>query len=105
MKASPRSPACDRKTDRYPLFQKAVGQQMANRSSPAECFPSHSQFFAELLTSAPIDFYLRTAEIRIKILHGLGRFLRLVPRRIGRLELHSDVRIPAVAQLVCKQSE
>src|SRR6478735_4476362 len=105
MREAPPSPACDRKTDRCPPFQKAAGRRRANRSSPAEGFPPHSQFLAKLLTSAPIDFYLRAAEIRIEVLHGLGRFLRLVAWRLRRLKLNRDVRITAVAQLVCEEPE
>src|SRR4029453_11076291 len=97
MRGAPLSPACDRKTDRCPPFQKAAGLRRANRSSPAEGLPPHSQFFAKVLTSAPIDFYLRAAKIRIEILHGLGSFLRLVAWRVRRLKLHRDVRITAVA--------
>src|SRR6266850_5813682 len=103
MKEAPPSPSCDRKTDRCPPFQKAAGRRRANRSSPAEGFPSHSQIFAKLLTSAPIDFYLRAAEIRIEVLHGLCRFLRLVAWRVRRFKLHRDVRITAVAQLICEE--
>src|SRR6266481_8545418 len=105
MREAPPSPVCDRKTDRCLPFQKAVGLRRANRSSPAEGFPPHSQFLAKLLTSAPINFYLRAAEIRIEVLHGLGRFLRLVAWRLRRLKLHRDVRIAAVPQLVCKEPE
>src|SRR6267154_1159795 len=105
MRGAPLSPACDRKTDHCPLFQKAAGLRRANRSSPAEGFPSHSQFFAKLLTSAPINFYLRAAEIRIEILHGLGGFLRLVAWRLRRLKLHRDVRVTAVAELICEEPE
>src|SRR5512132_3094361 len=99
------SPACDRKTDRCPPFQKAADLRSANRSSPTESFPPHSQFLAKFLTSSPISFYLRAAEIRIEVLHGLGRFLRLVTRRVRRLKLHRDVRITAVAQLICEEPE
>src|SRR5262249_32888027 len=105
MREAPPSPACDRKTDRCPPFQKAAGRQKANRSSPAESFPPHSQVLAKLLASAPINFHLRAAEIRIEVLHGLSRFLRLVAWRISRLQLHRDMRITAVAQLVCKEPE
>src|SRR4029077_10558807 len=105
MKGVPRSPASDRKTDRCPPFQKAAGRQRANRSCLIEGFPPHSQFLAKLLTSAPVNFYLRTAEIRIEILHGLGGFLRLVARRVKRLKLHCDMRVTAVAQLVREQTE
>src|ERR1700757_1475645 len=99
------SHACDRKTDRCPPFQKAAGRQKANRSSLAESFPAHSQFLAKLLTSAPIDFYLCGTEIGIKVLHRLGRFVRLVARLVSRIQLHRDVCISAVAQLICKQPE
>src|SRR6476646_3967973 len=99
------SPACDRKTDRCPPFQKAAGRRKANRSSPAEGFPPHSQVLAKLLTSATINFYLRAAEIRIELLHGLGRFLCLFAWRVRRLKLNGDARITAVAQLVCEESE
>src|SRR5215475_3338544 len=105
MTEAPPSLACDRKTDRCPLFQKAAGRQRANRSCRTESFPPHSQFLAKLLASAPIDFYLRAAEIRIEVLHGLGGFLRLFARRFRRLQLHCDVRIAAVAQLVCEEPE
>src|SRR4029077_9582059 len=105
MREAPPSPVCDRKTDRCPPFQKAAGRQRANRSSPAESLPPHSQFLAKLLTSAPINFYLRAAEIRIEVPHGLGRFLRLVARRLRRLKLHRNVRIAAVAQLVREEAE
>src|SRR5260370_27832943 len=105
MREAPLSPACDRKTDRCPLFQKVADLRMANRSFPAEGFPSHSQFLAKLLTSTPINFYLRAAEIRIEVLHGLGRFLRLVAGRLRWLKLHRDVRIAAVPQFVCKKPE
>src|SRR5262249_42911637 len=105
MKEAPQSPAYDRKTDRCPPFQKAAGLQRANRSWLGESLPPHSQFFAKLLTAAPIDFYLRTAEIGIEVLHGLGRFLRLVSRRISGLKLHRYVCITAVAQLVCEEPE
>src|SRR4029453_3538601 len=105
MRGAPLSPACDRKTDRCPPFQKAAGLRRANRSSPAEGLPPHSQFLAKLLTSAPINFYLRAAEIRIEILHGLGRFVRLLAWRVRRLQLHRDVCITAVAQLICEEPE
>src|SRR6266576_1451987 len=105
MKEAPRSPACDRKTDRCPPFQKVAGRRRANRSSSCESFPPHSQVLAKLLTSAPIDFYLRAAEIRVEIFHGLGSFLRLVAWRVRRLKLHRDVRITAVAQLICEEPE
>src|SRR6266576_4348163 len=101
MRGAPLSPACDRKTDRCPPFQKAAGLRRVNHSSPAEGFPPHSQFLAKLLASAPINFYLRAAEIRIEILYSLGSFLRLVAWCIRRLKLHRDVRITAVAQLIC----
>src|SRR4029077_9811995 len=105
MKEAPPSRACDRKTDRYPPFQKAAVRQRANRSSAAESFPTHSQVLAELLTSAPINFYLRAAEIRIEILHGLGRFLCLLAWGVRRFKLHGDVRITTVAQLICEEPE
>src|SRR6478609_9770038 len=105
MREAPPSPACDRKTDRCPPFQKAAGRQKANRSSPAEGFPPHSQFLAKLLTSAPINFYLRAAEIRIEVLHGLGRFLCLLAWRVRRFKLHRNVRVTTIAQLVCEESE
>src|SRR5882757_8361596 len=104
MKEAPPSLGCDRKTDRCPPFQKAAGRQRANRSSPVEGFPPHSQFFAKLLTSAPIDFYLRAAERRIEVLHRLGRFLRLVVWRARRLKLHRYMRVAAVAQLVREEA-
>src|SRR6476646_9037022 len=99
MKEAPPSRACDRKTDRYPPFQKAAVRRRANRSSAAEGFPAHSQILAKLLTSAPINFYLRAAEIRIEVLHGLGRFLCLLAWRVRRLYLHCAVRVTTVAQL------
>src|SRR5215471_15221762 len=102
MKEAPPSPASDRKTDRCPPFQKAAGRRKANRSCPAESFPPPSQFLAKLLTCAPINFYLRAAEIRIEILHGLSRFVRLLAWRVRWLQLHRDVRVTAVAQLVCE---
>src|ERR671919_2005758 len=105
MKEAPQSPGWDRKTDRCPPFQKAAGLRRANRSSSVESFPPHSQFLAKLLASAPINFHLRAAEIRIQVLHGLGRFLRLVTGRIRRLKLHRDMRVAAVAQFVCEQTE
>src|SRR6478752_593385 len=105
MKEAPPFRACDQKTDRCPLFQKAAVRQRANRSSAAESFPAHSQILAKLLTSAPINFYLRAAEIRIEVLYGLGRFLRLVAWRVRRFKLHGDVRITAVAQLICEEPE
>src|SRR3954454_10763515 len=105
MKEAPPSRACDRKNGRCPLSQKAAVRQRANRSSPAESFPTHSKILAKLLTSAPIDFYLRATEIRIEVLHGLSRFLCLLAWRVRRLQLHSDVCITAVAQLVCEESE
>src|SRR6478736_1026108 len=105
MKEAPPSRAYDRKTGRCPPFQKAAGRRKAIRSSPAESFPAHSQILAKLLTSAPINFYLRAAEIRIEVLYGLGRFLRLVAWRVRRFKLHGDVRITAVAQLICEEPE
>src|SRR5258708_17925106 len=98
MREAPPSPACDRKIDRCPPFQKAAGRRRANRSSPAEGFPSHSQIFAKLLTSAPIAFYLRAAEIRIEVLHGLGRFRPLVARRVSSSKLPRHVRITSGTQ-------
>src|ERR1041384_6470105 len=97
--------ACDRKTDRYPPFRKAADRRKANRSCRAESLPSHSQFLAKLLTGAPINFHLRTAEIRIEIFHGLGRFFDLVAGALRRLELYRDVRVTTVAQLICKEPE
>src|SRR6266513_5781638 len=105
MKEALPSPACDRKIDRCPPFQKVAGRQRANRSSPCESFPPHSQVLAKLLTSAPIDFYLRAAEIRVEILHGLAGFLSLVAWRVRRLKLHRDVRVTAVTQLICEEPE
>src|SRR5215471_16414444 len=105
MKEVLRSPACARKIGRCPPFQKAAGLQRANRSCLAEGFPPQSQFLTKLLTSTPINFYLRTAEIRIEVLHGLGRFFRLASRRIRRLKLHRDVCVTAVAQFVCEETE
>src|SRR3954454_5138278 len=84
---APPSRVCDRKTDRCPPFQKAAGRQKANRSSAVEGFPSHSQFLAKLLTSAPINSYLRAAEIGSEVLHGLDCCLRLIARRLSRLKL------------------
>src|SRR5437764_11633644 len=89
--------ACGRKIYRCPPFQKAAVQQKANRSSAAEGFPPHSQFLAKFLTSAPINFYLRAAEIRVEVLHCLGSFLGLLARCVRRLQLHGDVSISTVA--------
>src|ERR687891_1667376 len=105
MREAPPSPGCDRKSGHYPPFQKDAGRQRANRSSPAESFPPHSQVLAKLLTSAPINFYLCATEIRIEVLHCLGGFLRLVTRRFRRLKLHRYMRITAVAQLICEEPE
>src|SRR5215470_10839974 len=105
MKEVPQSPACDQKIDRYPPFQKAAGLRRANQSCWVKSSPPHSQFLAKLLTSAPVNFYLRTAEVRIEILHGLGRFLRLVARCFRGFKLHSNVRVTAVAQLVREEPE
>src|SRR6266511_3785372 len=105
MREAPPSPGCDRKTDRCPPFQKAAGRQKAIRSSSAESFPPHSQFFAKLLTSAPINFDLRATEIRIEILHRLGRFLRLVTWCLRRVKLPRDVCVTAVAQFICEEAE
>src|SRR5262245_3148902 len=105
MKEAPPSPACDRKIDRYPPFQKAADLQRVNRSSAAESFPPHSQFLAKPLTSAPINFDLRAAKIRIEIIHGLSRLLRLVSWLVRRLKLHCDVRVTAIAQLIREEPE
>src|SRR6476646_5023861 len=105
MKEAPPFRACDQKTDRCPLFQKAAVRQRANRSSAAESFPTNSQILAQLLTSAPITFHLRATEIRIGILHGLGCFLCLLAWRVRRFQLHRDVRVTTIAQLVCEESE
>src|SRR5919106_2525676 len=105
MREAPPSRGCGRKSGHYPPFQKDAGRRKANRSSPAEGFPPHSQVLAKLLTSAPINFYLCAAEIRIEVLHGLGRFFRLLARRVRRLKLHRNVRITAVTQLICEEPE
>src|SRR4029450_11941626 len=105
MKEARRSRACDRKADRCPPFQKAAGRQKANRSSPAESFPAPPQFLAKLLTSAPINFYLCGTEIGIEVLHRLSGFLRLAARLVRRLQLHRDVGITAVAQLIREKAE
>src|SRR5574338_305410 len=98
MKAALPSRGCARKTGRCPPSRKALDLRRAIRSCRAKGFPPHSQFLAELLTSAPVHLDLCTAEIGIEILHGLGGFLRLVAGRLSRLELHSDVSVTAVAQ-------
>src|SRR5215831_12689470 len=105
MREAPLSPACDRKTDRCPPFQKAADLQRANRSCLTEGFPPYSKFLAKLLTGTPIDFYLCTAEIGIEVIHCVRCPLRLAARRIRRLELHRDMRIPAIAQLVREEAE
>src|ERR1700693_2487935 len=105
MKEAPRSRGCARKSDRCPLSQKAAVRRRENCSSVAESFPPHSQFLAKLLTSAPIDFYLCAAEIGIEVLHRLLCFLLPAVWRIRRLELHCDMGIPAVAQLVRKEAK
>src|SRR6266581_283333 len=103
--SKPWTRACGQKSGRCPLSQKAAGRRRGNCSSVAESFPPHSQLLAKLLTSAPIDFYLCAAEIGIEVLHRVRRFLLLVVWRTRRLELHRDMRIPAVAQLVCEEAK
>src|ERR1043166_2661610 len=105
MKEALQSLAFGRKTDRCLPFRKAADLRRANRSCRAESFPTHSQFLAKLLTGAPVNFYLRTAEVGIEILDRLRRFICLVARDLRRFELHCDVCITAVAQLVCKEPE
>src|SRR5262245_24688575 len=105
MKEVPPFRACDRKTDRCPLFQKAAGRRRVSRSSLAESFPPHPQFLAKFLTSAPINFYLCAPEVRVEILHSLGCFFGLTPWRVSGFQLYRYMRVAAITQFICEQTE